>query len=85
MLTDVLVVSASVALVVAAAMAATALMARRVNRVSVVDVTWGLALVAATVVCAVVGPLVAETDPWRAWLLRALVSRSRSQQTVWES
>ena len=55
-------------------MVVTALVARRVNRVSVVDVTWGLALLAAAVVCAVVGPLVADADAWRSWLLAALVA-----------
>ena len=43
---------------------------------SVVDVTWGLALSAAALVCAVVGPLVADPDPWRIWLLAALVAVS---------
>jgi steroid 5-alpha reductase family enzyme len=55
-------------------MAATALVARRVGRVSVVDVTWGLALVAAAVVCALLGPVLADADPWRSWLLVALVA-----------
>ena len=71
MLSDIVIVSGLVLLVVALAMVVTALVARRVNRVSVVDVTWGLALLAAAVVCAVVGPLVADADAWRSWLLAA--------------
>jgi steroid 5-alpha reductase family enzyme len=71
----VLLVSLSVVVVVVVAMTVTALAARRVNRVSVVDVTWGLALVGAAVACAVVGPAVsdADADAWRSWLLVALV------------
>ena len=76
MLSDVVIVSGLVLLVVALAMVVTALVARRVNRVSVVDVTWGLALLAAAVVCAVVGPLVADADAWRSWLLAGLVAVS---------
>jgi steroid 5-alpha reductase family enzyme len=72
-LTDVLVVSGLVLLVAVAAMVVTALVARRVGRVSVVDVTWGLALTAAAVVCAAVGPAVADADAWRAWLLVVMV------------
>ena len=34
----------------------------RLSRVSVVDVTWGPVFLAAALVCAVVGPLVAHTD-----------------------
>jgi steroid 5-alpha reductase family enzyme len=75
-LSDVLVVSALVLLVVAVAMTVTAVLARRLNRASVVDVTWGLAFVVSAVVCALVGPAVSDSDPWRAWLLAALV-------TVW--
>ena len=62
-LADILLVSGAVLLVVALAMVVTAVVARRVNRVSVVDITWGLALVAVALVCAVVGPLVADGDP----------------------
>ena len=76
MTTAVLLVSGLVLLVVALAMVVTALVARRVGRVSVVDVTWGLALLAAALVCAVVGPLVSDPDPWRSWVLVALVAVS---------
>ncbi len=52
----------------AAVMTATALVARRIGRVSVVDVAWGIGLVAVALVCA----LLAET--WQSWLLVALVA-----------
>jgi steroid 5-alpha reductase family enzyme len=48
-------------------MAATALAARRTGRVSVVDVAWGIALVAVSIVCAVLA------GTWQSWLLVALV------------
>lgn len=54
----------------AAAMVATALAARRAGRVSVVDVTWGLALVAIALAMAVAG----TATPWRRWLVCALVA-----------
>jgi steroid 5-alpha reductase family enzyme len=54
----------------AAAMVVTALVARRVGRVSVVDVTWGLALVAIALSMAVAG----TATPWRRWLVLALVA-----------
>ncbi len=73
-MTDLLTVGGAVLLVAAVAMALTALVARRVGRMSVVDVTWGLALSAAAVVCALVGPAVADPDPWRCWLMAALVA-----------
>jgi steroid 5-alpha reductase family enzyme len=73
---EVLVVSGLVLLVAVMAMTITARVARRLNRVSVVDVTWGLALAAAALVCALVGPPLADADGWRAWLLVVLV-------TVW--
>ena len=57
-------------LVCAVAMTITALVARRLGRVSVVDVTWGLLLVAAALACA----LLADEDAWRSWLLAALVA-----------
>ncbi len=43
--------------------------AHRVGRVSVVDVTWGLALAAIAVAAAVVG----TGTPWRRWLVAGLV------------
>jgi steroid 5-alpha reductase family enzyme len=84
--TDVLVVSGLVLLASAVAMVVTALVARRAGRVSVVDVTWGLALLAAALVCAVVGPLVSDSDAWRAWLLVALVavSSGRLSWHIWK-
>lgn len=52
------------------AMIVTALVARRVGRVSVVDVTWGLALVAIGLACAIAG----TGTPWRRWLVFLLVA-----------
>ncbi|HEX6149013.1 DUF1295 domain-containing protein [Nocardioides sp.] len=67
MVTELLVVAGSSLLVAVAAMTVTALVARRLGRVNVVDVTWGLALLAVAVVCALLSPT------WQAWLLVALV------------
>jgi len=50
------------------AMAVTAVVARRIGRVNVVDVTWGLALLAVAVVCAAVSPT------WESWLLVGLTA-----------
>ena len=63
----VLVVSFAVA---AAAMTVTALVARRVGRVSVVDVTWG----AGFILMALVALFVGDGDLWRRWLLLVLVT-----------
>jgi steroid 5-alpha reductase family enzyme len=52
------------------AMVATALAARSVGRVSVVDVAWGLALVAIALGVAITG----TGTPWRRWLLLVLVA-----------
>ncbi len=73
-MTDAVVVSVLVLLVCAVAMGITAVVAKRANRSSVVDVTWGLAFVASAVVCAAVGPAISDTDPWRAWLVALLVA-----------
>jgi steroid 5-alpha reductase family enzyme len=73
-LAELVVVSGLVLAVVAVAMVITALAARRLNRVSVVDVAWGLAFVGAAVVCAVVGPPLTDADAWRSWLLVILVA-----------
>ena len=54
----------------ALSMVITALVARRVGRVSVVDVTWGLALVAIGLACAIAG----TGTPWRRWLVCLLVA-----------
>jgi steroid 5-alpha reductase family enzyme len=51
------------------AMLATAYAARRAGRVSVVDVTWGLALAATAVAAAVAG----TATPWRRWVVAAMV------------
>ena len=51
------------------AMVVTGLAAARAGRVSVVDVTWGLALA----VTAVVGAVVGTGTPWRRWLVAVLV------------
>ena len=53
----------------AVAMLLTAYAARRAGRVSVVDVTWGLALAAIAVAAAVAG----TGTTWRRWLVAALV------------
>ena len=55
--------------VTAVAMTATALVARRVGRISVVDVTWGIGLA----LVALVALLVGDGDLWRRWLLAVLV------------
>jgi steroid 5-alpha reductase family enzyme len=60
--------------VVTAAMVVTALAARRAGRYSVVDTTWGLALAAVAVTAAVVGGVLDTGQPWRSWLLAALVT-----------
>ena len=68
MVSDLLVVTLASLGVAAVAMVVTALVARRIGRVNVVDVTWGLALVVVAVVCA----LFAGTG--QSWLLAALVA-----------
>ena len=55
--------------VAAVAMVVTAYVAKRSGRVSVVDVTWGLALAAIAVVVAIVG----SGTTWRRWLVAVLV------------
>ncbi|WP_432478120.1 DUF1295 domain-containing protein [Nocardioides sp. GXQ0305] len=62
-----LVAGASLATAVLA-MTITAVVAHRIGRLNVVDVTWGVALVAVAVVCAVVSPT------WESWLLVALTA-----------
>ena len=73
-MTDFLVVTAVAAGVCVVAMALTAYAAKVTGRVSVVDVTWGFALAAVALACAVVGPLVGEAPSWRRWLLVGLVA-----------
>ena len=69
-MTDLLVVTSAAAAVCVVAMLLTAYAARRAGRVSVVDVTWGVALAVVAVVAAALG----DGDPLRRWLLVALVS-----------
>jgi steroid 5-alpha reductase family enzyme len=70
LVTDFLVVTAASAAVCIVAMLLTAYAARRAGRISIVDVTWGLALTAVAVVSASLG-----TAPgWRRWLLVVLVT-----------
>jgi len=66
--TDLLVVAGASFAVAVVAMTVTAWLARRLGRVNVVDVTWGLALAAVAVVCALV------SATWEAWLLVGLVA-----------
>jgi steroid 5-alpha reductase family enzyme len=74
--TDVLVVSAVSAAVCVVAMLLTAYAAHRAGRISVVDVTWGLALAVVALVSAVLGDALGDPAPWRRWALFVLV-------TVW--
>jgi len=67
---DFLTVTAASAGVCVVAMLLTAYAARRAGRVSVVDVTWGLALAAVALVSALLG----TAPDWRRWLLVALVA-----------
>jgi steroid 5-alpha reductase family enzyme len=60
-------VSAAVLAVIVLAMLTTTVAARISGRISVVDVTWGLALTAVAVVCALFD------SSWRGWLLAGLV------------
>src|SRR3954452_12529776 len=73
-MTDFLVVSAASAAVCLIAMLVTAYAARRAGRISVVDVTWGLALAAVALVSAVLGEAPGEPAPWRRGALLVLVA-----------
>src|SRR3954452_3052290 len=73
-MTDFLVVSAASAGVCLIAMLLTAYAARRAGRISVVDVTWGLALAAVALVSAVLGEALGDPAPWRRWALFILVA-----------
>ena len=68
MVSDLLVVTLASFAVAAAAMVATAVVARRIGRVNVVDVTWGLALVVVAIVCALL------SGTGQSWLLAVLVA-----------
>jgi steroid 5-alpha reductase family enzyme len=70
---EVLTVSAVALAATALLMTVTALSARRLGRVAVVDVAWGLGLVLVAATSAVVGALT-EGDPARRWLVLALVA-----------
>ena len=67
-MTELLLVAGLSLAAAAVVMTGTALVARRIGRVSVVDVGWGIALVAVALVCAVLG------GTWQSWLLLALVA-----------
>ena len=69
-MTDFLLVSGASAALCVVAMLVTAYAARRAGRVSVVDVTWGLALAGVALVCALLG----DGDTLRRWLLLGLVA-----------
>ena len=71
-LADFLTVTGLSLLVAVCAMTVTAVVARRVGRVSVVDVTWGVGLVLVAVLCAVLGSALGAG--WVPWLLAVLVS-----------
>lgn len=73
-MSDLVVVESAAAVVVLVAMLVTAYAARRAGRYSVVDTTWGIALAAVAVTAAVLGGLLGSGEPWRSWLLAALVS-----------
>lgn len=61
------------ALVSALVLTLTAVVSRRVGRVSVVDVAWGLAFVAVAVALAALASLTGR-ECWQSWLLTALVA-----------
>ena len=65
-MTSPLVIAGASLAVAAAAMLVTALVARRLGRVNVVDVTWGVALTLVAVLCAVL------SGGWSSWLLVGL-------------
>jgi steroid 5-alpha reductase family enzyme len=73
-LANLFVVETAAAVLVVAAMTFTAYAAGRAGRYSVVDTTWGLALAGVAVLAAVLGGVLDAGDPWRSWLLAALVS-----------
>jgi len=68
--TDFLVVSGAAVVVCVVAMLITAYAARRAGRVSVVDVTWGLALAVVALASAVLG----DGPAWRRWAVFAVVA-----------
>ncbi len=67
-MTSLLVVAGASFGVALASMLVTALVARRLGRVNVVDVTWGLALTLVAVLCAVL------SGAWSSWLLAGMTA-----------
>jgi steroid 5-alpha reductase family enzyme len=76
--TDFLVVSGASAVVSVLALLVTAYAARRAGRISVVDITWGLALATVALVCAILGHALDDapetSELLRRWILVALVA-----------
>jgi steroid 5-alpha reductase family enzyme len=82
---DFLVLSGASAAVCVVAMLIIAYAARRAGRVSVVDITWGLALTAVTLTSAVLGEALDHSGSLRRWMLVALVAvwGSRLSWHIW--
>jgi steroid 5-alpha reductase family enzyme len=59
---------------VVAGMAVTAVRINQLDKAAVVDITWGAGFVLVAVVTAVLGTALGEGEPWRTWLLVALVA-----------
>lgn len=74
MLTDWLVVTAASLVAIALAMVVTALVSRRLGRVSVVDVTWGLGFVLLALAAAGIGQARDAGPGWRTAVLVAMVA-----------
>ena len=70
-MSELLTVSGASFVVAAVAMVITAVVARRVDRVSVVDVTWGVGLTVISAVCAVLGT---SDTGWLPWLMVLMVA-----------
>ncbi|MDN5896459.1 MAG: DUF1295 domain-containing protein [Nocardioides sp.] len=68
-----LIVSGASLVTAALLMAVTALIAKRVGKVSVVDTTWGLGFVVVAAVSAALGSLSGDGDPLRRWVLLGMV------------
>lgn len=78
MLADLILVLVAGLVSVALGMTVTAVRARQLGKVAVVDVTWGAGFVLVAVVSALVGSLLASSggdgSVWRAWLTAAMVA-----------
>ncbi len=70
MIADCAIVSGASAAALAVVFAITFVIARRIGRYNVVDVTWGLGFIAVAAIAAILG----RGDPSRRWLLLALVA-----------